>query len=383
MHTFSHLLSLGIDQSSDLDRLLALGIRQFFAGYMPQDWLNRFGSQISPNRRYRLREQFTDTACLAQTAEKLHCAGASLSLLLNAPFVTPTLQPYLKEQARFLAALPQTALIAGSPATALLLAELGVTGLTLSNLFGCYSTETVAWCLETFQPGKIILPRDLLPDEITAITQTFPDTAFEAFLCGDTCRFSEPYCFVEHGFDRVIPRDLCQYARQECRPHSRAPLRFRAIVRQHGADADAAKALTITPLDGETLLDNLCAAVVAGRADQIAAALDRLAAVDLAGWLQERAALYDRTVVVLQGLEHPVAERLRQRLAAALPERSRQGQYRAFHGLDPAALQSLVQLYRTLPNITTWKLPARGRNLDAILGALAAVFNGNEEDCRP
>ena len=279
--------------------------------------------------------------------------------------------------------MPQTALIAGSPATALLLAELGVTGLTLSNLFGCYSTETVAWCLETFQPGKIILPRDLLPDEITAITQTFPDTAFEAFLCGDTCRFSEPYCFVEHGFDRVIPRDLCQYARQECRPHSRAPLRFRAIVRQHGADADAAKALTITPLDGESLLDNLCAAVVAGRADQIAAALDRLAAVDLAGWLQERAALYDRTVVVLQGLEHPVAERLRQRLAAALPERSRQGQYRAFHGLDPAALQSLVQLYRTLPNITTWKLPARGRNLDAILGALAAVFNGNEEDCRP
>ena len=372
----SSLLAVGIDPSSNLEQLLEMGIRQFFAGYVPTDWLELYGSQVSPNRRYRLREQFTRKDQIARAAERLQQAGASLSFVLNAPFITPSLEPQLRQQIRFLLDLPHSSIIAGSPATALMLLELGCDSIVLSNLFGCYSVESVAWCLETFHPDKIILPRDLLPDELAGIANAFPQTSFEAFLCGDTCRFSEPYCFVEHGFDSVISRDLCRYARQECRPHTRAPLRFREIARQHGIDTlTAASHLSISMLDSESLLDEICCNAATGRADQLGTSLDRLAQFDLAGWLKERPALYHRAVVILRSLDHPVAVKLCQRLDAALPDISTmQCDYNAFHGLDSATLRATMQLYRRIPNITSWKLPARGRNLPALLAALEATF---------
>ena len=286
---------IGISQQSDIDELLLLGFRQFYFGYIDESYIERYATQISPNRRYRAKEQYTSYEKICKEIEKIHHHGGIVYLAINAFFSNEIILGEIRRYATLFETLVDGMIVANMP-TLLYLHHLGYKKIVLSNLFGIYSKEAVAFFLP-FSPIKIILPRDIMPEELERIVSAYPQMQFEAFLFGDNCRFSEAFCFSEHGYDSLEFGSLCSYAINSKEAIDAADARFKHILK-HPKLTNEEKA-------------------------------ERLQAVTI-----------HRGYRTLDKEDNP---------------------YKIFHKLNKTAIMKTIELFEKHPNITSYKIPSRGR----------------------
>ena len=367
-------LIVGIDQSSDVARLLDLGIRQFYAGYLPPEWIAQYATQLSLNRRYRLKEQFTDPALLDAAIRSVKERGGQFHLALNAPYLNPALSAPAFELADRFAATDIDGIIVGSITLLNHLHQGGFRKIVVSNLLGCYSAEAAGFFIEQFAPRKIILPRDLLLDEIDTIVTRYPGVEFEVFLFGDHCRLSEAHCFVEHGHDSVVRYDLCSYASLHRQYHRRANPNFKNILRDKGLDEreklDKLRAVSHHLPD---ILDALEVSLAEGHLAELAKGIERFARLDYRERLAENRPLLCRALNLMRRLPLPRAEALAGELEALFAEPPAIPGHATFHKLNPCAVGAAVRRFAVHQNIVSYKIPARGRDVFRLLeGADAA-----------
>jgi len=361
-----HKLCLGLDEKSSIDALLALGIKQFFVGYLTPEWIATYGSQISPNRRYRIKEQFLNLEQLSATVQRIRQADGEVFLALNAPsFNTTTIDDV---QAMVTAAkdMAFNGIIAGSLSLLLHLKEIGYDNIVISNLLGCYSAEAVSFFVDQFHPYKVVLPRDLRHEEIANIVQKHPTTRFEVFLFGDHCRLSEANCFVEHGYDSVIKKDLCNYAVDKKIYRSRARPDFKTIcLNPHLTADEQMQKLASRRYDLKSLLDALDQAIFLGNIKAIADILDEMEYIDLAWNIQQHSELFYRAINTLKRIDMPKAVQLCQRVEAEKEDvmlDKKQRSYAAFHRVDQKSIADAVNFFSQFENIVSYKIPTRGRD---------------------
>lgn len=89
----SHII-LGIDETSNIDSLLKSGIRQFYFGFLDDEFYKKYNAQTSLNRRYYKKEQFTSYEKACGSIEKIYKKNAIVYLALNGF----TLMMYTKKQ---------------------------------------------------------------------------------------------------------------------------------------------------------------------------------------------------------------------------------------------------------------------------------------------
>lgn len=374
----------GIDQNSPLDALLEMGARQFYTGYVPQVWLNLYSCQISPNRRYRIKEQFSDLAVLASSGEKIRCAGGQLYLALNIPFVTPAIKSRLLSLAQTLIDFNPAGLIVGSITMLELLLELGYDKIVISSLLGCYSAEAVDFFIKTYAPSKIVLPRDLTLTEIGQIVSAHPDTSFEVFLFGDHCRLSESYCFVEHGYDSVIRQDLCHFALAKKSFHLRPAVNFKRVIQDSGLSAEAKrKKIAGTTLTFGAQLDHLSHCMVECDHQGTTQVLECLARMDYSHELRASPALVYRALVILKACTHPMVDAVLtalQSMRAAIEAQAPSDIQAFYQKLGSAGIGRALDFFSQYDNIVSYKVPARGRN--ALQMLTLAVSDQKDPDYR-
>ena len=148
-------LIIGIDQSTDVDALLELGVRQFYFGYLPESFLQQYASQLSINRRYRESEQFHDLDRLLEVIAKIHKVGGIVYLALNAMSSNETLLNFSKEVYALLHKEVDGIIVANMTLLTFLKKQ-GYQKIVLSNLFGIYSVEAVRFFIENFAPKKVL-----------------------------------------------------------------------------------------------------------------------------------------------------------------------------------------------------------------------------------
>ena len=151
---------IGISEQSDIDEVLRLGFRQFYFGYIDKHYIEDYATQISPNRRYRLKEQYTSIEKITQDITKIKQHGGTLYLALNAFFTNEIILEEIKRNFTLFADKVDGMIVANMP-TLLYLHSLGYDKIVLSNLFGFYSKAAAAFFLQ-FSPVKFILPRDIM-----------------------------------------------------------------------------------------------------------------------------------------------------------------------------------------------------------------------------
>ena len=364
-------LMVGIDPASDITALLNLGVRQFFAGYVPERWLTLYGAQLSPNRRYRIKEQFTNLSALAECIKQIHHAGGVFNLTLNSPWANNLLMPELLQLVEQAQQLQVDGIVVGSMA---LLEQLRgrklSCNLILSNLLGVYSLPAAQFLANRYQPDKIVLPRDLLLSEIRAICTAMPDMQFEVFLFGDHCRLSESHCFVEHGYDSVVNQDLCGYAQQKRQHHRRARPDFKSrLLANTSAEPEALQALAGSSLALPDLLDQLDKAIYEQDENQQARLLTRIRVQDTRHSVSQNLMRAYRAINLLAKLNTAEAAELKQRFEqhmqnpAPAPEQ-------AYFKLNPAGIKSALNVFAEFGNISSYKVPMRGRRLLDVLQSL-------------
>lgn len=339
---------------------------------MPESWISTYATQLSLNRRYRLKEQFTRLERLVAAIASIHERGGQLDMALNAPYFNRELLPHALDAANLFLRLGVNGIVVGSLALLNALRERGYEGIVLSNLLGCYSAEAVAFFVERFRPARVVLPRDLLPEEIARIVSQHPEVAFEVFLFGDHCRLSEAYCFVEHGYDSVVRQDLCGYAATQRRYHRRAVPAFKRVLR----DANLSPAEKADKLRGISqhlpdILDDLEVALAEGKLVAAQQAVDRFARLDYRERLADDRVTLCRALNVFRRLDWPSGEAIRRELEAVFSAPPVAAGEAAYLKLDATAIAASIARFAQHPNIVAYKIPARGRDLERMLSGAA------------
>ena len=353
---------IGIDQSSDIDSLLNDGIKQFYFGYIDENFIKKYSTQISPNRRYRLKEQFTSQDIAFSVIEKIHKKNGKVYLALNAFFSNQTLQAYSKDIYNIFSNKVDGIIVANI-SMALMLKNLGYKNIVTSNLFGVYSTPAVEFLQNLCHPIKIILPRDISLENIQKIVTAFPKQEFEVFLFGDNCRYSESFCFSEHGYDSIGFGSLCSFALQNKLPIKAPTPSFRQIALDGKLTLKEKKELLQKEhIDIFSLLDKLILLDSQTKSKEIVNILDILLRYDIQNFYTSKD-IYTKSIFVLKALSnnYEKAKQLLEKLKEK--EYKEQDSYLSFHKLNSAAIQKTIEFFSKFDNITSYKIPSRGREL--------------------
>ena len=292
---------IGISEFSDIDALLELGFRQFYFGFIDKGYIEKYSTQISPNRRYRLKEQYSSYEKVISDIQKIRQKNATLYLAINSFFSNEILLDEIKRYFKLFENDVDGMIVANMP-TLLFLNSIGYKKIILSNLFGIYSKESVAFFLR-FSPIKIILPRDIMIQELEEIVTAYKDVSFECFLFGDNCRFSEAFCFSEHGYDSLEFGSLCSYALNNKQIINAPDVHFKHIIKNPKLSAKEK--------------------------------IERL------------------------NTKHSNANH------KALNEDD--DFYKIFHKLNPTAIAKTIEIFKKHPNIVSYKIPSRGREFARFL----------------
>ena len=351
---------IGIDENSDIKQLLADGIRQFYFGYVPLEFIQTYSTQTSLNRRYRQKEQFSDISRAKHSIKQIQKYGGTIYLALNSFTSNEILKDYSLEVFKEFKDIVDGIIVANIT-IATMLKKQNYKNIIISNLFGVYNLSAVRFLIKQFDPIKIILPRDIRLEDIQKIVTHFPSMKFECFLYGDNCRYSESFCFSEHGHDSVGFGSLCSFAFENKKLVNSSNPAYKQILKDTKLTKDEKQEILKTKyLDIASLLDELELYSYEFESKKIAKILDTLSLYDIKNFTKDKQ-LYIRAINILSNLEFDGAKKILEKLKTNKP--TQQDSYKIFHKLNSKAIRDTIEFFSKFENIVSYKIPSRGREL--------------------
>lgn len=179
------------------------GVDEFFVGYIPSEWSDEYGWELSSNRRETSSYQYRTKEQLANVVNIIKQQGKSVFLTVNAHEYN---QKQIKVLLGILGKIQDIPIDGYIVSNVGLMLELRRNGfdipLNISIGGGSNNIETIKFFNDNFDKiGRFILPRKLTMSEIeTILSYTKPNNIrMEAFGMGAYCTFNDEYCFTWHG----------------------------------------------------------------------------------------------------------------------------------------------------------------------------------------
>lgn len=195
------------DVETYISDLVSWWANEFFTGYNPPYWYEKFWFEVSPNGRFAEHEQITDYESLKMIVQEVHKHGFELFINLNAWYYTDVTFPYIQKMVWEFIELWIDGIICGNISILEYLKSIDYKGkINISTIMAVYNTEAIRFFLENYKINKVILSREITLREIENIVNTFPETKFEVFGEGDFCRYNNGLCYAEHKY---WVRDIC------------------------------------------------------------------------------------------------------------------------------------------------------------------------------
>lgn len=183
------------------------GADEFFTGYNPPYWHEKFGFEVSPNGRFAEHEQITDLEVLKNIVSEVHKYGLEVFLNLNAWYYTDETFPYIERMYEEINNLWIDWIICWNIGILEYLKNKWFKcKINISTILALYNSEAIRFFLENYEVNKIILSREITLEEIEELLNEFPETRFEVFGEWDFCRYNNGLCFAEHKY---WTRDIC------------------------------------------------------------------------------------------------------------------------------------------------------------------------------
>lgn len=190
-----------------IESLVSSGAGEFFTGYNPPYWSDKFGFEVSPNGRFAEHEQITTFETLKETVEEVHKYDLEIFANLNAWYYTELTFPIIKKMVEEFIEIWMDWIICGNISILEYLKEINYSWkINISTILAAYNTESIKFYLDNYKINKVILSREVTLKEIEKIAWEFPETKFEVFWEWDFCRYNNGLCFAEHKY---WARDIC------------------------------------------------------------------------------------------------------------------------------------------------------------------------------
>ena len=193
-------ITAGLGSLGDYERLAAAGADELFAGFVPLDWLERYGNFTPLNRREVLMHdiQFCSMGEMRLLARRMKDAGVPVVLTFNAPFYLPEQYPQIGGMLSELYALGFDSWILADPGLMLWLRDRGVPGrVQLSGEAGCFNPDALRF-FARLGIRRCIFPRKISPEEMADCVAALPGLEYEAFVLNELCHYSGAFCASLH-----------------------------------------------------------------------------------------------------------------------------------------------------------------------------------------
>jgi putative protease len=187
-----------VDSAAEAAELVAVGARELYGGYVPEEWAGRFALAAPPNRRTFAEAQIRDAGELRAVVAAAHAGGAEFFLTLNSPVYTREQYPTLLALAGEAHAAGADAFIAADPGFILeARARWPGVRIHLSTLADAANSAAVAFW-GRLGVERVTLPRHLTLAAIEALVAASPGMRFDAFVLYGQCPNDEGQCTFSH-----------------------------------------------------------------------------------------------------------------------------------------------------------------------------------------
>lgn len=193
-------ITAGLGRLEDYDRLAAAGADELFAGFVPLDWLERYGNFTPLNRREVLLHdiQFCSLGEMRLLAQRIAATGVPVALTFNAPCYRPDQYPQIGGMLSDLYDLGFDSWILADPGLMLWLRAHDVPGrVLLSGEAGCFNPDALRF-FARLGIRRCIFPRKISPEEMAACIAALPGLEYEAFALNELCHYSGAFCASLH-----------------------------------------------------------------------------------------------------------------------------------------------------------------------------------------
>jgi len=232
-------LTVPISHPEEVEMLAGNGAGEFFCGFVPPEWLERYGGAFWLNRRGPVTGNLVQRDDVSLLAERSHAFGIPVHVTFNAPYYTPEQQEFLL------------------PLIGRLARESGIDGVIVSDVGFLVALRSAfpelsvhaSSVMATLNPGmigfleevgvrRVIFPRSLGVREIAELCGSAAGRVeTEAFVMNEGCVFEEGYCMTTHRSAGALCVQLPGV------PHRIVPLREGSAGSPAGEDGDRAREL--------------------------------------------------------------------------------------------------------------------------------------------
>lgn len=179
------------------------GIDEFFIGYVPKEWSETYGWEVSCNRREYSNCHYHTVEEIEKVVGLIHKYGKKVFLTLNAHEYNAD---QIKLVLRILDDIKHVNIDAYIVSNTSLMLELRRNGfktpINISIGGGCNNADAVLFYRKYIpEIGRVVIPRRLTMEEIKNITDRLKPEgiSLEAFGLADGCFFNDEHCFTWHG----------------------------------------------------------------------------------------------------------------------------------------------------------------------------------------
>ena len=192
----------GITEEKDLVPLIEEGADEFFVGYVPKEWSDKYGFRVCPNRRPFRDYNYLSEDDLVKICSLVHKFGKKIFFALNEHEYDSDRMAMALDMLKLAENIGFDAAIVSNLALMLEARAKGIKiPFTLSTGVGALSGEVIDF-YRRHVPGitRVILPRSLTVQEIRDIvlSQKGSGLSFEVFGMSDQCPFNDEYCLAWH-----------------------------------------------------------------------------------------------------------------------------------------------------------------------------------------
>ena len=206
-------MTLGLgsqDTPENVAKYIENGAKEFFIGYVPRAWLDRFGWEIGPNRRtLGPTYNYSNLSELKDIVKGIHDCGGTVNLAVNAHDNGANRMGMIHDMFDLFETMNPDGYIVADPAVMYCMQKWGIRRkLHLSTGVGCFNSQSVRFFCEQFDVNRLVIPRKLTIGEMKSLIDDLRDLEleYEVMIIGYRCYFNDEDCHSVHSGKR---RNLC------------------------------------------------------------------------------------------------------------------------------------------------------------------------------
>lgn len=188
-----------ISQAEEVEMLVHNGAEEFYAGFIPMEWIKAFTSGVWMNRR-ATQASIPAIEEFATLVERAHSYEVPVFMTLNAPYYTHEQIPVLLEIVSEAHRIGVDAFIVSDIGLMMAIKDKQPDAkIHVSSLAAVTNQESVRLYKE-LGASRIVFPRSLSLGEMEEIMDAGGrDIEYEIFILNDGCVYEESFCFTTHN----------------------------------------------------------------------------------------------------------------------------------------------------------------------------------------